>query len=192
MDHITTQRSSAAWLERNAAVRSMLLATCFALLTAIGAQVSLKLPFTAVPFTLQVFFVLLSGLLLGSRLAMMSQIEYLALGFAGLPIFANQMGGPGVLAGPTAGYLLAFPLAAWIVGRGTERVPGWFPAKLVGLALGVSTIHLLGSAWLAIAFFGGNLAAAFGAGSVPFLAPDMAKAMVAAVFARRVGKGAAG
>src|SRR5438132_6987957 len=86
-------------------------------LTAIAAQVSVPLPFTPVPFTFQPMIVLLGGAALGSRLGMTSQIAYLALGIAGLPVFAASgtlPPGAARLLGPTGGYLMAYPFAAFV------------------------------------------------------------------------------
>ncbi len=89
-----------------------------------------------VPITLQTFAVLLVGALLGSRRAALAVLLYLAVGFAGLPVFAEATGGPATFAAPSVGYLLSFPVAAWLVGlvvergagsRWTTRPPGWSP-----------------------------------------------------------------
>jgi biotin transport system substrate-specific component len=86
----------------------------FALLTALGAQI--VLPTIPVPFTLQTFFVLLSGALLGPRKGAAAQMSYLAMGASGMPVFAGLAGGFPYLLGPTGGYLLAFPFAAFVTG----------------------------------------------------------------------------
>lgn len=93
------------------------------LITAFSAQIVILLPFTPVPITGQTFAVLLSGGLLGSRLGMTSQLLYLAEGAIGLPFFAKASGGIAIFMGPTAGYLIGFPIAAFIVGFLVER--GW-------------------------------------------------------------------
>ncbi len=88
-------------------------------LTAAAAQVSIPLPFTPVPFTLQPMIVLLGGAALGARLGMASQVLYLLAGLAGLPVFAASTvlpPGMGRLLGPTGGYLLSYPIAAFVAG----------------------------------------------------------------------------
>src|SRR5918997_3315646 len=93
-------------------------------LTAAAAQISVPLPFTPVPFTLQPMVVLLGGAALGSRLGMASQVLYLLAGIAGLPVFAASPvlpQGALRLLGPTAGYLLSYPLAAFVAGALAER-----------------------------------------------------------------------
>ena len=112
------ERVAAVVRERGAAQRALVelvAATAFAALTAIGARVQVHLPFTPVPVTGQVFCVLLAGAVLGARLGFVSQVEYLAAGAAGLPVFAHGGGLPALL-GPTAGYLIGFPIAAAVVG----------------------------------------------------------------------------
>src|SRR5919204_4882542 len=93
-------------------------------LTAAAAQISIPLPFTPVPFTFQPMVVLLGGAALGARLGMASQLLYLALGLAGLPVFAASPmlpQGAARLLGPTGGYLVSYPLAAWLTGALAER-----------------------------------------------------------------------
>ena len=114
-DH-ARQRARGAWrldaIARGIRIASVLFITA---LTAAAAQISVPLPFTQVPFTLQPMVVLLGGLALGSRLGSASQILYLAAGIAGLPVFAASATlPPGALRllGPTGGYLMAYPLAA--------------------------------------------------------------------------------
>src|SRR6266478_3192655 len=89
-----------------------------AVLVALAAQVSIPLPGTPVPMTLQPMAVLLVGGLLGARFGALSMILYLAMGAAGLPVFTPTVPLFGIarLLGPTGGYLLAYPVAAWVTG----------------------------------------------------------------------------
>jgi biotin transport system substrate-specific component len=96
----------------------LVLAALFVALTAVGAKLMIPVPY--VPFTLQTFFVLLSGMLLGSRLGAMSQMMYLAIGLVGVPVFARG-GGVGYVLQPTFGYLIGFVPAAYVVGVIIER-----------------------------------------------------------------------
>src|SRR6267378_2669893 len=148
-----------------------------ALLVAAAAQVAVPLPGTPVPMTLQPMAVLLVGGLLGARLGALSMILYLAMGAAGLPVFTPTVRLLGVarLFGPTGGYLLAYPVAAWAVGavvaegRNVRRVA-------LGVVAGLVLIHLGGLAQLAI--LTGNLAAAARFGTWPFLLGDLIKIAV--------------
>ncbi len=165
-------------------------------LTAAAAQVSIPLPFTPVPLTLQPMVVLLGAAALGSRLGFASQILYLAAGVAGLPVFAASPVLPLGLArlfGPTGGFLLSYPLAALVTGRLAER--GFdrryvtsVAAMAAGLAIifagGVSTLTLQ----LAPAMGSGALSAALAAGCYPFIAADLAKLAIAATILPGVWK----
>jgi biotin transport system substrate-specific component len=151
------------------------LAVClFAALTALSAKVSLPLPGTPVPFTFGPLMVLLAGALLGPRLGASSQLLYLAAGALGLPVFVAG-GGLAYLLGPTGGYLVAYPLAAFVtgalVGRGAART-------VLGLLAGLLVIYLGGIAWLAIL---GSASWALLVGLKPFVLPDLVKVGMAAV-----------
>jgi biotin transport system substrate-specific component len=141
-----------------------------AALTAVAARVAVPLPGIPVPFTLQPVAVLLSGVLLGAAGGMSSQLLYLAVGMMGVPVFAAG-GGAAYLLGPTGGYLLAFPVAAWVAGRVASRSPGAFDIAL-GAFLGLAIIHLGGLSWLA-ALSGREQAVAVGL--APFFVGDLLK-----------------
>src|SRR3712207_3531477 len=91
-----------------------------AAVTAVAAQIAGPLPFSPVPFTLQVLAVMLSGLLLGPRYGALAQAIYVLVGAVGVPVFAQFHGGLGVVLGPTGGYLLSYPLAAAIAGLAAQ------------------------------------------------------------------------
>jgi biotin transport system substrate-specific component len=159
--------------------RSALLVLGFSLLTALAAQLVVPLPFTPVPLTGQTFAVLLTGALLGPRLGALAMLAYLAEGAAGLPFFRGGAGGVGHFAGATAGYLLAFPAAAYVTGYLAER--GWdrrFLTAAAAMALGSFVILACGWAWLALMFKGGG--EAFRLGVAPFLPGDVVKIALAA------------
>src|SRR5882672_5675860 len=120
-----------------------------ALLVAGAAQVAVPLPGTPVPMTLQPMAVLLVGGLLGARLGALSMILYLAMGAAGLPVFTPTVPllGMARLFGPTGGYLLAYPVAAYAVGAVVANGSGvWRVA--CGVLAGLVLIHLGGLAQL--------------------------------------------
>src|SRR5437879_2175618 len=155
-----------------------------AALVAIAAQIAIPLPGTPVPMTLQPLAVLLVGGLLGAPLGALSMVLYLAMGAAGRPVFTPTVPLIGVarLFGPTGGYLLAYPVAAWVVGRFSD--PGWQPGvnkpawarvTVAGVA-GPVLIHLGGLAQLAI--LTGSLSAAARFGTWPFLLGDLLKLAV--------------
>lgn len=183
---LTDADGSATDVRRRVAI-GLAAATAFAALTALGARVQFPLPFTPVPVTGQVFCVLLAGCVLGPRLGFLSQVEYLAAGAAGLPVFAFG-GGPGALLGPTGGYLVGFPIAALAVGALSSRWQGrGAGARFVACLSGVAAIYLLGAAWFAVwSAATGAVAGLTGVllqSTVPFIAVDVPKAALAAALA---------
>jgi len=125
----------------------------FAVLTAAAAQVSIPLPFTPVPLTLQPMVVLLGGAVLGARLGMLTQILYLLAGIAGLPVFAASAALPqGALRliGPTGGYLMSYPFAAYVTGWLAERgLDRRYLTSVLAMACGLAVIFSFGVLWLA-------------------------------------------
>lgn len=109
----------------------------------------------SVPITLQTFAVMLAGAVLGAKRGFLAALLYLALGFAGLPVFADGASGLAVLAGPSVGYLIAFPLAAGLCGLLVERLPRRglpqpvliFLAGLIASVVFTHTLGILGMMW---------------------------------------------
>lgn len=168
--------------DRNA--RRVIAVGAFALATAFGAHVAL--PMTPVPVTLQTLFVILAGAMLGPSLGAASQIAYLGMGIAGLPVFAGGFG-LAYLAGPTGGYLLAFPATAFVAGLVAQRVSGRGVAGAALLFIGLFLASLItlggGTAWLAL--MTGDPGAALALGFLPFLVGDVLKVGLAALVAWR-------
>ena len=184
---------SISWLgQRNAVARGLLLATFFGGLTALSAQAAIRLPFTPVPVTGQVFLVLLAAGRLGGRLAALSQIEYLARGLAGLPVFAGGTAGPLVFIGPSGGYLVGFVAGAFVAGSLVQRWSGKSLLAIgVALACGVAILYSFGVLWLAIwlaaagqARLASALPMALAQGVLPFLLADAVKLGAAAGIVR--------
>jgi biotin transport system substrate-specific component len=160
-------------------VSNALLIIGASLVTALAAQLSVPVPWSPVPITGQTFAVALSGAVLGGRRAFAAQVLYLLEGVVGLPVFAEARGGFAVLMGPTGGYLLAFPIAAWITGTLAER--GWdrrFTTMLGAMLLASTVIFAAGLAWLARFLPADRVLAA---GLVPFVPGDLIKSSLAAL-----------
>ena len=155
----------------------------FAALTALGAHIAVPLGFTPVPMTLQTLFVLLAGVLLGPAAGAASQLLYLGLGVAGVPVFAMGAAGLPWLLSPTGGYLMAFPVAAalagWIAGGGRGRV-----RTAVALVLATAVIFASGAGWLSVVT-ALNAREVFASGVQPFLPGAVIKAAIVYVIARR-------
>ncbi len=144
------------------------------LIVAVCAQIAVPLPWTPVPMTMQPFGVLLVGLLFGPRLGAAAMAAYLLEGAAGLPVFVPGFGGLLPL-GPSAGYLLSYPLVAAAVGRLAGK---GFGRNLLAAAAGSLLILLCGASWLAMA--AGSWAQGVRLGVLPFLAGDAVKVALAA------------
>lgn len=166
-------------------VKSAVLILAFAVLTAVCAQINV--PMVPVPMTMQTFAVLLAGAVLGPWRGTAAILLYLALGAAGLPILSDGASGLDHFAGPTAGYLLAFPVAALFVGLLIDKARG-LPARF-GLMLAAHVLILaMGAGWLATDI-GVTDAVAYGV--TPFLLGMAVKsALVVAVaeLCRRLGE----
>ena len=152
----------------------------FAVALALASQVAIPVPGTPVPITLQPFVVVLAGLWLGPVAGAASMALYLVAGVAGLPVFA-PIGAPGLarLAGPTGGYLLAWPLAAWIAGRVGQG--HGYARRALAASLGILAIYAGGVAQLAV--LSGSVAQAATLGLLPFVVLDVVKAHLAALLA---------
>jgi len=148
------------------------------LVTALAAQVEIRLPWTPVPITGQSFAVLLSGVVLGARRAFLAQMLYLLEGCAGLPVFSGGAAGFLHLVGPSGGYLVGFPFAALATGLLAERAWDRKPLTMFATMLaGSAVIFALGLAQLARFM---PLDQVLQAGLLPFLPGDLIKSGIAA------------
>ncbi|MGE4357303.1 MAG: biotin transporter BioY [Candidatus Omnitrophota bacterium] len=150
----------------------------FMIFTALGAYVYIPLPFTPVPITLQTFFVLLSGAVLGAGGGFLSQLGYLMLGSLGLPLFYGGRGGILHLLGPTGGYLWGFLISAWFTGRLIYGKKINIFTLVIYFFIGICIIYLAGIIQLAL-FLKENLLTLVYSGLLPFLFPDLLKILLA-------------
>lgn len=151
----------------------------FTLLTIVAARI--VIPVGPVPFTLQPLAVLLAGLILGAGAGAYSQLAYVTLIAAGLPIDANGVGAAALL-GPTAGYLLGFIGAAFVAGLLAEAGANHLARRWLAGVAGIAVIYLAGVLVLK-AKTGLDWNAVWAAGVTPFIVPDLAKALIAAALA---------
>jgi biotin transport system substrate-specific component len=168
-------------IEGRSAALQAILVFAFAAGTAIGAQI--ELPHQPVPYTLQTFFVLLAGAVLGGRKGALSQLLYLAAGAMGLPVFAHWGAGFAHLAGPTGGYLLGFPFAALVVGSIVNRNGGVLRLS-AGMISGLLIMFGLGTLQLGLLYYH-DAGAAIVNGFLIFSWWDLLKLAAAVLVARR-------
>jgi biotin transport system substrate-specific component len=167
----------------SSAITTTMLMVGFALLTAAAAQIVIPIPGSPVPITGQTFAVLLAGAALGARAGAGSQLIYWVMGAVGLPFYAKASGGWEAATGATAGYLVGFVAAAWVVGllaeRGRDRtIDTALPAFLAGTTI----IYVFGVSWLLISVASiSTLGQALTAGLFPFVIGDAAKILAAAL-----------
>jgi biotin transport system substrate-specific component len=166
-----------ASLARSIAIR-LALALAGSAFMALAAQVAV--PMVRVPFTLQTLALPLIVLTIGRDLGTVAMFMYLAEGALGLPVFALHSFGPAVLAGPTAGYLWSYPIAAFIIGELIDRGLGaTYVGRWIAIFAGTAAVFAGGVWWLtAVAHV--SLAQAIAVGVMPFIIGDLLKTTIAA------------
>lgn len=155
-----------------------------ALTAALAIFPPLALPLTGVPITAQSLGPMLAGAVIGARRGALSQVLFLVLVAAGLPLLAGGRGGFGVLAGPSGGFLLGWPVTALVVGALFERF--WDRVNLAAgilfaVAGGILALYPIGNAWVSVATGMGYAQATVA--SAAFLPGDLVKAVTAAAIA---------
>lgn len=162
--------------------KDLSLIALFAALTAVGGFISI--PFYPVPLTLQIFFVLLSGTILGKKLGALSQIIYLGLGSIGAPVFHNFTGGIGILLGPTGGFLFGFIPGAYVAGLFYEKYTN-NKLRFSGLIISLVPIYIIGILWLSF-ITGISIEKAILVGGIPFILGDFVKSIIVFLVEKKV------
>jgi biotin transport system substrate-specific component len=156
-----------------------------AALIAVGAYIAIPIPIVPVPIVLQNLFVLLAGLLLGSRWGLASMGLYLLAGSMGIPVFSGGKGGLAHFLGPTGGYLIGFAACAYITGFIAERFKKDIATDIAAVVIGSLAAYLFGIPWLKLVT-GMDWTKACLLGMAPFLIGDALKAATAVIVARAV------
>jgi biotin transport system substrate-specific component len=168
---------------RGRAALNMLLIAGASVFIAIAAQIAVPIPGSPVPLTMQPLAVLLVGVVLGSWRGAAAATLYLMEGLGGLPVFAQGHGGAFWLIGPTAGYLLSYPFAAFVAGWVSERGFGSTVLRAIaGMLAALAVIYAGGWSWLAAL---SGTKAAFAMGIAPFLIADAIKVALGAALLPR-------
>ena len=180
MTQPSTPLMAAAWPASGqmALVRAFLLVIGGTLLMTIGAKI--QVPMWPVQMSLQTLALMIIGLTYGPRLAGATMLSYLAVGFAGLPVFGGVVAGPGYFLGPTGGYLVGYFFAvvaiAWLVERGWDR---HLMTTILALLIGNIILYIPGLLWLGFAYMPGVMETLV-AGMFPFLTGAAVKMALAA------------
>lgn len=130
-------------------VREMCYIAMFTAVIAILAQISIPLPM-GVPLTMQTFAITLAAVVLGAKLSTYSTLVYLLLGAVGVPVLANFSAGLDKFVGPTGGFLISFPIMAFIIGYGTEHKDMFKGAFIVFLIVGTVVNYVIGVAMFCV------------------------------------------
>ncbi|HOG61954.1 MAG TPA: biotin transporter BioY [Sedimentibacter sp.] len=174
--------------EQTFSVRDITQIGIFTALTAVGAFISI--PIGPVPITLQSFFILLSGIILGSKKAMFSQITYLLLGLIGFPIFSGFSGGLQHIFKPSFGFIIGYVAAAYVVGKLTEEKTAsqYLWAAVFAGTLIIYTFGLPYMYYILNIMLNSNLSIVkiLQLGMFAFIPGDMLKAVIIVFFAQKI------
>lgn len=172
-------------MKLNLSIKEMTLVGMCAALMAIFSQISIPLPFTSVPVTLQVFGLVILAVIVGAKVGTVSLIVYVIIGAIGLPVFANFHSGFGVLVGPTGGYIIGFVIMAFLIGYVSykENKILLFAVSYIGVLMDL----ILGTIQLKIVT-GMTVNAALIAGLYPFIFKDIITVSIAVIIGLKVKK----
>jgi biotin transport system substrate-specific component len=164
----------------NKTIDAVIGVTFFIIATTLGAYIRIPVPGTPVPITLQTFFVVLSGAVLGSRLGLFSQAGYILLGVIGLPVFQGYASGMAHVFGSTGGYLIGFMAASFLTGKMLEKDGRNLLSVTASLAIGSVIIYTPGILWLML-LYRISFVNAIMIGVLPFFTIELVKVFLAAV-----------
>ena len=151
----------------------------FIIATTLGAYIRIPVPGTPVPITLQTFFVVLSGAVLGARLGLFSQLGYILLGAIGLPLFQGHAFGMAHIFGATGGYMIGFMAASFLIGKILEKESQNLFKIAASFAIGNVVLYTLGTLWLML-IYRISFINAIVIGVLPFFTIELAKIFLAA------------
>ncbi len=176
-------------IRTNLSIKDMTQIGIFTALTAVGAFISI--PLGPVPITLQTLFVLLSGLILGSKKALLSQIVYVLLGLIGLPIFAGFSGGLQTVLKPSFGFMIGFIVAAYVIGKLTEKNQYTVNKMIFSVLVGSIIIYAIGIPYMyyilnGVLSKGLNIIQVLKLGMFLFVPGDILKAAVAVLLSSKL------
>lgn len=169
-------------------LKEIILIGLFTALTSIFAQIAIITPFTPVPITLEILAVFLSGIILEKRCSAFSQLIFILLGITGIPVFAHFRGGLDIIIGPTGGYILSFPVMAYITGYILDKKKKISKADIIlALFLSIIICYITGTLQLGL-ILGLDYRKAVIMGVVPFIPFDIIKAVFAGIIGYQLRK----
>lgn len=171
------QQAAVAARKSKMSVRDICYAGLFAAVIAVMAQISIPMPM-GVPMTMQTFAITLAAVVLGSKLSTISSLIYIIMGAVGLPVLANFSGGFDKFVGPTGGFLLSFPLMAFIIGWGAEHRKDFKGAYVIALVVGTVVNYVVGVAMFVVVAHS-TIAVGITACVLPFIPTAIIKAVLA-------------
>ena len=160
-------------------VKNMCYVGLFTAVIAIMAQISIPMPL-GVPMTMQTFAITLAAIILGAKLSTISSLIYILLGAIGLPVLAGFSGGISKFVGPTGGFLISFPIMAFIIGYAVDHRSAFKGAFVVGLIAGTVVNYIIGIAMFCI-LTQSSVAVGFTACVLPFIPTAIIKAILASL-----------
>ena len=160
-------------------VKNMCYVGLFTAVIAIMAQISIPMPL-GVPMTMQTFAITLAAIILGAKLSTISSLIYILLGAIGLPVLAGFSGGISKFVGPTGGFLISFPIVAFIIGYAVDHRSAFKGAFVVGLIAGTVVNYIVGIAMFCI-LTQSSVAVGFTACVLPFIPTAIIKAILASL-----------
>ena len=160
-------------------VKNMCYVGLFTAVIAIMAQISIPMPL-GVPMTMQTFAITLAAIILGAKLSTISSLIYILLGAIGLPVLAGFSGGISKFVGPTGGFLISFPIMAFIIGYAVDHRNAFKGAFVVGLIAGTVVNYIVGIAMFCI-LTQSSVEVGFTACVLPFIPTAIIKAILASL-----------
>ena len=165
-------------------IQDLCLIGVFAAIIVVLGQISIPMPY-GVPMTLQTFIIPFAGIVLGAKRGTLATLIYVILGAVGLPVFAGFAGGISIVFGPTGGFILSFPIMAWLAGKAAEKEHIlWLFA---GLTTGTLLNFLCGMLMFSL-ITSNSLATAFLACVLPFIPTAIIKIILSGILGRRIKK----
>lgn len=180
------QQAAVAAKKSKMSVRDICYAGLFAAVIAVMAQISIPMPM-GVPMTMQTFAITLAAVVLGSKLSTISSLIYIIMGAVGLPVLANFSGGFDKFVGPTGGFLISFPLMAYIIGLGVEHRNAFKGAFVTAVVVGTLVNYVVGVA-LFVVVAHSTIAVGISACVLPFIPTAIIKAVLACVLGLNIRK----